>query len=111
LPEDTTKFFSLNQECDAYNESSLNALPGEYNTYEAKITARRNKKEKEAIIRDIIAKPVLKLKVGAKVLAIYNDPEGQYVNGSTGVVTAMLPTKVEVLFDGRKIPTIIKKHD
>jgi ATP-dependent exoDNAse (exonuclease V) alpha subunit len=75
-------------------------------TFEAEIKGKGNHKykhDKEAIVRDCIAKPILQLKVGTRVIAISNDKKGRYMNGSVGCVIAC-DTKnytVSVKFEGR----------
>ncbi|MDR2408926.1 MAG: hypothetical protein LBE13_12555, partial [Bacteroidales bacterium] len=71
LPKDTTIFFSTNEECDNFNIKRLNEIDGPMYTFTAEISGKRNHKykhDKEAIIRDCIAKPLLQLKVGARVI-------------------------------------------
>jgi ATP-dependent exoDNAse (exonuclease V) alpha subunit len=90
LPKDTTVFFSTNEECDNFNNQRLEQIDGPMYTFTAEIKGKRNHKfkhDKEAIVRDCIAKPLLKLKAGAKVIAISNDKKGRYMNGSVGYVT------------------------
>jgi ATP-dependent exoDNAse (exonuclease V) alpha subunit len=75
-------------------------------TFNAEIRGKRNHKfkhDKEAIVRDCIAKPVLQLKVGTRVIAISNDKKGRYMNGSVGYVTACDPKKyiVSVKFENQ----------
>jgi hypothetical protein len=91
LSIDTTVFFSTNEECDHFNIKRLNDIDGPMYTFNAEIKGKRNHKykhDKEAIVRDCIAKPILQLKVGARVIAISNDKKGRYMNGSVGYVTA-----------------------
>jgi hypothetical protein len=67
----------------------MDELPGEEKTYIAKVTGKRNKKyahEKEAIVKDVIAKYELHLKVGADVIVVANDVNSRYANGTQGVV-------------------------
>jgi hypothetical protein len=89
MPADTTVFFSTNEECDNFNVKRLNDIPGKMYTFEAEVKGKRNHKfkhDKEAIVRDCIAKPILQLKVNARVIAISNDTKGRYMNGSIGYV-------------------------
>ncbi|MDR2829254.1 MAG: hypothetical protein LBV48_01485, partial [Mycoplasmataceae bacterium] len=117
LPDNTTIFFSTNEECDEWNKAKLKKLKGKEYIYEAEIHGKRNKKfahDKETIARDCIAKQTLKLKVGARVIGVINEKNGKFVNGSTGIVTECVNEKgnryVEVLFDGNKEPVVIRQH-
>jgi hypothetical protein len=47
----------------------------------------------------LLVPETLKLKVGARVIAMKNDPERRWVNGSLGTVSELLPYSVLVKFD------------
>jgi ATP-dependent exoDNAse (exonuclease V) alpha subunit len=84
----------------------LNEIDGPMFTFEAEIKGKRNHKykhDKEAIVRDCIAKQTLQLKVGTRVIAISNDKKGRYMNGSVGYVTHcdQKNYSVSVKFEGR----------
>ncbi|GHU48957.1 hypothetical protein FACS1894218_7070 [Bacilli bacterium] len=84
-------------------------------TFEADIKGKRNHKykhDKEAIVRDCIAKVTLSLKVGAKVIAICNDPKGRFMNGSVGYVTNCDEKNyiVSVKFEGRDDVIKLRRH-
>jgi hypothetical protein len=84
-------------------------------TFEAQIIGKRNHKykhDKEAIVRDCIAKPILQLKVGTRVIAISNDKKGRYMNGSVGYVTACDSKNyiVSVKFENRDDIIKLRRH-
>ncbi|MCO6485552.1 MAG: AAA family ATPase [Saprospiraceae bacterium] len=78
-----------NAKVDQINSSRLNALEGVEQTYMAKVTGSFNE---QVFPTD----PLLRLRVGAQVMFIRNDPEGAFVNGTLGLVTRLEPDKVEV---------------
>jgi hypothetical protein len=91
LPRDTTVFFSTNEECESFNQERINQIDGKAYSFVAEIRGKRNHKykhDKEAIVRDCVAKQDLTLKINTKVIAICNDPKMRYMNGSVGYVTA-----------------------
>ncbi|GMO14123.1 MAG: hypothetical protein Ta2E_04220 [Mycoplasmoidaceae bacterium] len=118
LSDDTTIFFSTNEECDNWNETKLKKLSGQEYIYEAEIRQKghsnKRKKEKESLARDCIAKQILKIKVGARVISIINDKDGRFVNGSTGYVTECnisgSKKSISVLFDSQDEPVLIKAY-
>ncbi|MDR0826208.1 MAG: AAA family ATPase [Mycoplasmataceae bacterium] len=115
IPKDTTVFFSTNEECDEFNMKRLKDIDGKMYTFEAEIKGKRNHKykhDKEAIVRDCIAKVTLSLKVGAKVIAICNDPKGRFMNGSVGYVTACDEKNyiVSVKFEGCNDVLKLRRH-
>jgi len=117
IDESVTHFFSTNNKCDEWNEVSLNKIEGKEYLLLAEVHGKRNKKyanDKLSIVRDCLAKEELKLKVGARVIAIVNEPSGKYANGSIGIVKEIsdAPNKkyIGVLFEGQTETTKIKKH-
>jgi ATP-dependent exoDNAse (exonuclease V) alpha subunit len=115
LPKDTTVFFSTNEQCDNFNIQRLNQIPGPMYTFEAEIRGKRNHKykhDKEAIVRDCIAKPILQLKIGTRVIAISNDKKGRYMNGSVGYVTSCDEKNyiVSVKFEGQNDALKLRRY-
>ncbi|MDR0545562.1 MAG: AAA family ATPase [Mycoplasmataceae bacterium] len=87
--EDVTHFFATNDKCEKYNMERLNTIPGKMYSFQAEIKGKRNKKykhDKIAIVRDCLAREILNLKVGARVICLINDKKQRYMNGSTGTV-------------------------
>lgn len=79
---------------ERYNHSGLNALPSDPVIFRAEITGRLE------IDRDRLPVPEhLELKVGARVMAMKNDPEGRWFNGSLGTVRDIDESGVFVRFD------------
>lgn len=68
-----------NQLADKINEEELAKLPGQ--TYSFLMTKKR-----KATPSDCAAPETLKLKIGAKVMTLVNDTDGQYQNGAFGTV-------------------------
>lgn len=115
LPKDTTVFFSTNEECEAFNQKRIKQIDGKLYTFEAEIRGKRNHKykhDKEAIVRDCIAKQILQLKINTKVIALCNDPKMRYMNGSIGYVTACDEKNyiVSVRFDNNKDTIKLRRH-
>ena len=79
---------------ERYNQRGLNALPSDPVIFRAEITGRLE------IDRDRLPVPEhLELKVGARVMAMKNDPEGRWYNGSLGTVKSIDEGGVSVRFD------------
>jgi hypothetical protein len=111
LPQDTTIFFSTNEECESFNKECINHIEGQIYNFAAEVTGKRNHKykhDKIAIVRDCIAKVDLQLKVGTKVIAIANDKKMRYMNGSVGYVTACDEKSYIVSVKFENYPQIIK---
>src|SRR3954447_3825482 len=87
-------FTSTKAAAERYNHSGLNALSSDPVVFKAEITGRLE------IDRDRLPVPEhLELRVGARVMAVKNDPEGCWYNGSLGTVKRIEEGEVFVCFD------------
>lgn len=93
IPEDNIVLATTNKSVARYNERVFNANPNMCGEYTATITGNYCKRDKitnEYKEKDTPTDITLRLKQGLKVIILKNDiDEGQYVNGSTGVITGM----------------------
>lgn len=80
-----TRLYTHNVDVNAVNEEKLAELDGEVTEFE--METKGPKVLVEGLKRGSLARETLKLKVGAEVMFIKNDPEGRFVNGTRGVVT------------------------
>ena len=103
-------FFATNEECDEFNQKKLDELPGEAVTYVAKITGKKKEYNKEAIKRECIAKESLTLKVGAKVIIIFNDTSNRFVNGTKATVSKLEEHRIFVKIDGVQKQIPLRRH-
>jgi GTPase SAR1 family protein len=82
------RFFGTNVEAENYNQSNLQALPGDVKTYRANCYG--SEFDLKALKSSVLAQEVLHLKVGARVMFLSNyKPEGHdfvWVNGSLGTI-------------------------
>src|SRR3954471_3246238 len=79
---------------ERYNHSGLNTLSSDPVIFSAEIVGRLE------IDRDRLPIPEhLELRVGARVMAVKNDPEGRWCNGSLGTVKRIEDSDVFVRFD------------
>ena len=76
--------FPVNRQADALNDQRLAAIGEEAHHYEA--TSRGETKLVERLKKNMLAPDDLTLKTGAAVMALRNDQDHQYVNGSIGTV-------------------------
>lgn len=102
--EDAVYLCPRNNLADSINMERLSALDAETATF-----LRTSSGEvKESDMKRVDKK--LTLAVGARVMALINDTEGRFVNGSLGTVTALEDGKVAVLFDESDEPVGIGRH-
>jgi ATP-dependent DNA helicase PIF1 len=85
--EGATRLMTTNAQADGINDAELAALPGELREYHALDEGDGYQLEK--LRKDCTSPTVLRLKVGARVSFTKNDPDGRWVNGSTGTVVAL----------------------
>ncbi len=97
--EDWIHLTTHNQQADALNESRLEALPGEAEVFSAEVEGDYP----ESLYP---AAGELRLKEGARVMFIRNDPDGRYYNGKLGTVQHLSQESVTVLSDaGEELET------
>lgn len=82
-----------NNDVDAENKRRLRELRGKETTYQAETRGEVSGKDKPTADQ-------LTLKPGARVMALVNDSETTYMNGSLGTVVKCKPESVVVEFDG-----------
>lgn len=75
------------------NQQKLDSLSGEERTYLGTITGDYN-------AQYMPADPVLRLKEGAQVIFVKNDPERVFVNGSLGIITLLDTNSIRVRLTG-----------
>jgi ATP-dependent exoDNAse (exonuclease V) alpha subunit len=87
--EKFTELHTVNVDVDTMNNAKLNELDGDEISYEQSSTGSEN--YIESLQRSVLAPKVLRLKLGALVMAVKNSPERKYVNGSIGTVVDFEP--------------------
>jgi len=81
-----------NHTADKINQTRLNLLESSSKPYLAKVTGNF---QPSFFPTDLL----LNLKAGAQVMILRNDPEGQYVNGSIGIIQKLLDNEIELILD------------
>lgn len=89
ISKDSIRLTPTNAVANVVNHARLARLPGKEFIYQAKIMGEYNRRAHPA-------DELLRLKVGAQVLMVKNDPDKRWVNGSVGKV-------VELTSDGVKV--------
>jgi hypothetical protein len=86
LPEDQiiTKLYSHNADVDSINLDQLSQINAPQKVFNSILLG--NKVLAESIQKSCLAPAELKLKLGAEVMFVKNDPAGRYVNGTRGHV-------------------------
>ncbi len=110
-PRDYTAIYPHDKKAKSLNNERLGELETEPYLFDMSISDIKFKLfEDEEEYMDLVEKQTnfssdLVLKVGARVMTIVNHPDGMYVNGSTGVITRIGPTVIDVqLDDGYNVP-------
>ena len=80
-----TKLYTTNRDVESENEKQLAQLPGDLH-YFLRTSKARNRQELSQFQESVLAPEILKLKVGALVMTVKNDPKNRWVNGSIGQV-------------------------
>lgn len=82
--------FPVNKQADTLNDRRLAAIDEDAHHYQA--TSRGEERLVERLKKNMLAPADLALKTGAAVMALRNDQDHQYVNGSIGTVTGFTST-------------------
>lgn len=99
--KDVLRLFTVNKQCDDWNEKHLNSIDGEISNYEATIEGGFSQRP---------SPENLALKVGARVIVTANDNENdKYVNGDMGIVTRLRKSSVTVKLDRGRIIHVTEK--
>jgi ATP-dependent DNA helicase PIF1 len=93
IPADTVTLTSTNKAARQINTARLDTLRGKSKVYSATMTGNTSS---GAFPTD----EKLTLRVGAQIIFIKNDPDGNWVNGTTGVIKSLKKDHVRVLCDG-----------
>lgn len=97
--EDVTRLYTTNADVENINSAKLAEISGDTHLY-----LRTSKGGFDAVNKlqeQVLAPETLALKVGAIVMAVKNDSEGKYVNGSTGYVIDFANGFPIVQFEGK----------
>lgn len=86
--EVTVRLFPVNKQADQLNDARLDALDEDEHVFTA--TSSGQASLVEQLKKNMLAPKLLRLKTGAAVMALRNDADKQYVNGSLGTVTGFV---------------------
>jgi len=85
--DNVTRLYTLNIDVENINNKKLDELTGDTHYYLR--TSRGNSwNDLQILQKNVLAPEILRLKLGATVMAVKNDSEGRFFNGSIGVITA-----------------------
>jgi ATP-dependent DNA helicase PIF1 len=84
---------TTNRDASALNQRRLSRLPGQEFEYEAEV---EDDFDESAYPTD----QCLRLKIGSQVMMLKNDPERRWVNGSIGIIRALIGNSIAVDIDG-----------
>lgn len=97
-----TRLFPRRDQTEKFNELRLNELSGKEVLIETNTSGQA--RAVETLLKQAPVPQVLRLKEGALVMIRQNDPMGRWVNGSTGHVRRIQPTRLSIeLLNGRKV--------
>ena len=102
--EQITELHTVNVDVDKLNEIKLSQIIEDEISYEQ--TSTGSSAYIENLQRSVLSPPLLKLKLGALVMAVKNSPERKYVNGSIGTVVGFEPSTeypIVVFQNGREV--------
>lgn len=84
--DNITKLYTLNIDVENINNQKLAELDGDTHYY-LRTSRGQSWNDLQILQKNVLAPEILKLKEGATVMAVKNDAEGRFFNGSIGIVT------------------------
>lgn len=84
--DSVTRLYTLNIDVENINNKKLDELDGDTHYY-LRTSRGQSWNDLQILQKNVLAPEILKLKLNAVVMAVKNDPEGRFFNGSIGVVT------------------------
>jgi ATP-dependent exoDNAse (exonuclease V) alpha subunit len=84
--DNVTRLYTLNIDVENINNQKLDELPGDTHYY-LRTSRGRSWNDLQILQRNVLAPEILRLKLNAAVMAVKNDAEGRFFNGSIGVIT------------------------
>ena len=84
--DNVTRLHTLNIDVERINTQKLDELDGDTHFY-LRTSRGRSWNDLQILQKNVLAPEILKLKKNAVVMAVKNDAEGRFFNGSIGVVT------------------------
>ncbi|MDZ7629372.1 MAG: AAA family ATPase [Parvularculaceae bacterium] len=93
-----------NSRARTLNNQAMHRLRAEEREYRATVAGQLDFRAGSELVPE-----VLKLKVGARVIAMKNDPSRQWVNGALGTVVKLLPDSALVRFDNSQSITEVRR--
>lgn len=84
--DNVTRLYTLNIDVENINNKKLDELDGDTHYY-LRTSRGQSWNDLQILQKNVLAPEILKLKLNAVVMAVKNDPEGRFFNGSIGVVT------------------------
>jgi ATP-dependent exoDNAse (exonuclease V) alpha subunit len=84
--DNVTRLYTLNIDVENINSAKLAEIPGDTHYY-LRTSRGQSWNDLQILQKNVLAPERLEIKLGAVVMAVKNDPEGRYFNGSIGVVT------------------------
>lgn len=94
--DNVTRLYTLNIDVETINNQKLDELGGDTH-YFMRTSRGQSWNDMQILQKNVLAPEILRLKVGAAVMAVKNDPEGRFFNGSIGIVTGFSSTGFPVV--------------
>jgi ATP-dependent exoDNAse (exonuclease V) alpha subunit len=84
--DNVTRLYTLNIDVENINNQKLDELGGDTHYY-LRTSRGQSWNDLQILQKNVLAPEILRLKEGAVVMAVKNDSEGRFFNGSIGIVT------------------------
>ncbi|MBQ7251622.1 MAG: AAA family ATPase [Kiritimatiellae bacterium] len=90
--------FPKKEEAERVNRNHMDQLESKEFVFEAETILDKNSNKNESIRNVFPINEELRLRLGANVMMVANDPEGRWVNGTVGIIKELSKDKIVVSF-------------
>lgn len=104
-PGEVTRLYTINVDVETLNKEKLAEIPGD--SHYILRTSKGSFGSIQQLERNVLAPEILELKQSAIVMAVKNDPEQRFANGSTGVVIDFTDDGLPIVAFDNKRPIIV----
>lgn len=107
--EEYTRIFSTREEVSKWNDECLSRIQEQKFTY--KTTTSGPSMQCEALLKVLPVDTFIHLKKNAHIMLRANDPDGSYVNGSTGIIEKIDDDneEIHIILDDKQRKVVIRK--
>lgn len=104
--DNVTRLYTINADVEHVNMAKLNEVRGDSH-YFLRTSTGRSYADLLKLQKNVLAPEILRIKQHAVVMAVKNSAEGEYANGSIGIVTDFTDDGFPIVDFGKRYPIVV----